>query len=261
MDISLKGKSALVCGSTQGIGKAIATELALLGAECILLARSETQLQSVAKGLPATDGQTHSYAVADFSEPMQVHKAVEGIAAEKRIHILVNNTGGPAAGPIFAAGAADFEAAFRQHLVVNHLLVQTLVPGMKAAAYGRVINIISTSVKIPLQNLGVSNTIRGAVASWAKTLSNELAGFGITVNNILPGFTSTARLESLAAAIAAKKGISLQEQSAAMAAEIPAKRFGSPAEIAAVAAFLASPAASYVNGTSIPVDGGRTGSI
>lgn len=261
MDLSLKGKNALVCGSTQGIGLAIAEELALLGANCILLARNEARLKELVAVLPRPEGQVHGYAVADFSVVSEVKQVVGKIAGEKVIHILINNTGGPKAGPIIDAEAGAFEAAFRQHIVVNHLLVQALAPGMKKDRYGRIINIISTSVKIPLNNLGVSNTIRGAVASWAKTMANELAADGITVNNVLPGFTSTARLESLIGYNAAQRGWTEEEQARAMAAEVPARRFGTPNEIAAVAAFLASPAAAYVNGTSIPVDGGRTGSI
>jgi 3-oxoacyl-[acyl-carrier protein] reductase len=261
MDLKLHGKYALVCGSTQGIGRAIALELALLGANCILFARDAQKLQQVVASLPAEGAQQHSFIVADFADVLQVDAAVQQLVREKRITILVNNTGGPAAGPIADAAAGAFEAAFRQHLVVNQLLVQAVLPGMKTAGYGRIINIISTSVKIPLNNLGVSNTIRGAVASWARSLANEIAEFGITVNNVLPGFTRTSRLDSLTATLAKNKGISIDAQSASMAAEVPAKRFGEAAEIAAVAAFLATPAAAYVNGTSIRVDGGRTGSI
>ncbi|WP_332736366.1 SDR family oxidoreductase [Flavihumibacter sp.] len=261
MDLSLKGKTALVCGSTQGIGLASAIELAALGANCILLARNEEKLREIVSQLPSSENQQHSYAVADFADPASIRNAIQKIVSEKHITILVNNTGGPAAGPIINAEPDAFIVAFTQHLVANQILVQAVVPAMKLEGYGRIINIISTSVKIPLNNLGVSNTTRGAVASWAKTLANELGGFGITVNNVLPGFTRTARLESLANTLAADKGISVEEQSAAMAAEVPAKRFGSASEIAAVVAFLASPAAAYVNGTSIPVDGGRTGTI
>lgn len=261
MNISLRGKTALICGSTQGIGLATAKEMALLGADCILLARNESALREAVASLDQSMGQDHSFAVADFTDPDEVRKVALELVSKKRITILVNNTGGPAAGPVIDAPVASFEAAFRQHLVVNHLLVQALVPGMKEEGYGRIINIISTSVKVPLNNLGVSNTIRGAVASWAKTMANELAEDGITVNNILPGFTATKRLESLATLLASNNGISLKEQEALMAGEVPAKRFGHASEIAAVAAFLATPAASYVNGTSIPVDGGRTGSM
>jgi 3-oxoacyl-[acyl-carrier protein] reductase len=177
------------------------------------------------------------------------------------VHVLLNNTGGPAAGPAETATTDQFEQAFAQHLVCNHILAQACLPSMKAAGYGRIINIISTSVRIPLKNLGVSNTIRGAVASWAKTLSNEVAIHGITVNSVLPGYTKTGRLDSLLQFNAGKRGISVEELTREMEADIPAGRFGEAAEIANVVAFLASPAASYVNGVSIPVDGGRTGTI
>ena len=261
MELSLNGKTALVCGSTQGIGLATARELALLGANCILLARNEERLREAVTGLPAAGEQHHAYAVADFADPASVQQAVNSLLQKYRITILVNNTGGPAAGPVLAAAPEAFEAAFRQLLVVNQLLAQALVPVMKEEKFGRIINIISTSVKIPLDNLGVSNTIRGAVASWSKTMANELGRFGITVNNVLPGFTSTARLDSLTQTLAAGNGISVEEQAAAMAASVPAGRFGTAAEIGAVAAFLATPAAAYVNGVNIPVDGGRTGSM
>ncbi len=258
MNIALKGKTALICGSTQGIGLAIAKELAELGARCILLARNESSLQKAIAALPGTG---HEYATADFAEPEQVRLVVAGLVEKETIHILINNTGGPAAAPIVESDPVHFEAAFRQHVICNHILATAVLPGMKAAAYGRIINIISTSVRIPIALLGVSNTIRAATASWAKTLSNEVGAFGITVNSILPGFTDTQRLRSLIATNAARNGISESAVESGMISSIPAKRFGTAAEIAAVAAFLASPAASYVNGVSIPVDGGKTGTI
>lgn len=261
MQLSLIGKTAVVCGSTQGIGWAVAEELALLGAKCILLARNEEALQVCVQQLQQMQDNGHSYVVADFAKVDEVTKAIQTITAQQTVHILVNNTGGPPAGPIAEATPESFIAGFNQHLVNNHNLVQAVLPGMKSESWGRIINIISTSVKIPLNNLGVSNTIRGAVASWAKTMANELGQFGITVNNVLPGFTTTSRLESLIRTTAEKGGKSEDEVSKQMAAEVPARRFGTAAEVAAVAAFLASPAASYVNGVSIPVDGGRTGSI
>lgn len=261
MQLSLKSKTAVVCGSTQGIGWATAEELAGLGATCILLARNEAALQEKVAALKQMGNEGHQYVVADFAKPEAVKAAIQKIVAQQTVHILINNTGGPAAGSIIEASTESFLAAFNQHLVNNHNLVQAVVPGMKTEGWGRIVNIISTSVKIPLPNLGVSNTIRGAVASWAKTMANELGQFGITVNNVLPGFTSTARLESLIKTNAAKKGRSEEEEAKEMAQDVPARRFGTAAEVAVVAAFLASPAASYVNGVSIPVDGGRTGSI
>ena len=255
--LSLQGKTAIICGSTQGIGLASAQALAQLGATCTLIARNETSLKEAIKTLDASGGQVHKYLVADFSNPASVTEAIKGQEA----HILVNNTGGPPAGPITDASTDAFLAAFNQHLICNHILASALTPGMKQAGYGRIINMISTSVKIPLKGLGVSNTIRGAVASWAKTMANELGQFGITVNNVLPGATATGRLDAIIKGKASKTGHAEDEVTEEMLAEIPARRFAQPEEIAALVAFLASPAAGYINGTSIPVDGGRTGSI
>ena len=259
MNISLAGKTALICGSTQGIGLACAVELASLGARCILMSRNEVALIEAIQELDTPH--VHDFLVADFANPDEVKSVIENFMRKNEVHILINNTGGPSAGPIFEANEESFLNAFNQHLICNHILVKAVTPSMKKAGYGRIINIISTSVKIPLKNLGVSNTIRGAVASWAKTMANELGEFNITVNNVLPGFTKTKRLESLVMNIAAAKHITSEEVEAEMMTEIPMKRFGEAAEIAAVAAFLASPAASYVNGVSIAADGGRTGSL
>jgi 3-oxoacyl-[acyl-carrier protein] reductase len=261
MQTSLTDKEALVCGSTQGIGLAIAKELAHLGANCTLLARNEEALKKAVEALDTSEGQHHRYLVADFSDSSQVQDAIDRHTVHHKVHILVNNTGGPPAGPITDAEPVMFMKYFEQHIVCNQILVQHCLPSMKADGYGRIINVISTSVRIPIDNLGVSNTVRGATASWAKTLSNEVAQFGITVNNILPGFTKTERLNSLIRNIALRKGLSEETVARQMEADVPAKRFGEAEEIAAVAAFLATPAAAYVNGVSIPVDGGRTGSI
>ena len=261
MNLSLEGKNAVICGSTQGIGYAIAEELALMGANCILLARNEEALKLAVTQLDIAIRQSHSYRIADFSHPEQVQTVIDEIVASQTVHILINNTGGPTAGAIASAKPQEFIQAFNQHLICNHILTQTVINGMKKEGYGRIINIISTSVKIPLKNLGVSNTVRGAVASWAKTMANELGQYNITVNNVLPGFTKTQRLESLVKTTSHKISKTAEEVEKEMQEEVPMKRFGEAAEIAAVAAFLASPAASYVNGTSIPVDGGRTGSI
>lgn len=261
MDLSLKGRNAVICGSTQGIGLGIAHELALLGANCTLIARHEAQLKTCAATLSHGDGQTHGYRVADFSDTDRVKHAIMSILESQTVHILINNTGGPAPGPVTDADPEAFVTAFRQHLVNNQILAQAVLPGMRSAGFGRIINVISTSVRIPLKNLGVSNTIRGAVASWAKSLSNEVAAYGITVNNVLPGFIKTGRLDSLISHIAASQHRAVEEIATEMEKEVPAQRFGEVREIAAMAAFLASPAASYINGASIPVDGGRTGSI
>lgn len=261
MNLSLEGRNALICGASQGIGYAIAEELALMGANCILLARNEENLKTSIAALDISIRQQHAYHAIDFNNQPAVKELINQITAEKTIHILINNSGGPAAGPIVEATEEQFLQAFNQHLIINHILTRAVMEGMKKDAYGRIINIISTSVRVPLKNLGVSNTTRGAVASWAKTMSNELGQFGITVNNVLPGFTRTKRLQSLIENTAKKGNVLVDIVERNMMEEVPLKRFGEASEIAAVAAFLATPAAAYVNGTSIPVDGGRTGSI
>jgi 3-oxoacyl-[acyl-carrier protein] reductase len=259
--LDLTGKNALVGGSTQGIGLAIAQALAAQGAQCTLIARNEEKLRLALDSLAPVSSGIHGYLVADFTQPNQVRDVVAAHLQSQSVHILVNNTGGPAGGPIIDASEDAFVSTFSQHLVCNHLLAQQTVPGMKAAGYGRIINIISTSVRIPLKNLGVSNTIRGAVASWSKTLANELGQFGITVNNILPGATRTERLESIIRNSMQKTGKTREEVENEMLSEIPARKFGAAEDLAALVAFLASPVAGYINGVSIPVDGGRTGTL
>ncbi|UYZ58521.1 SDR family oxidoreductase [Hymenobacter latericus] len=258
----LSGRRAVVCGSTQGIGRAVAEALAAQGAAVTLVARNEARLREAAAALPAHLGQQHDWLVADFAQPIEVAAQIAShVARHQATHILVNNTGGPAGGPLLDAPVDALRAAFEQHVICNHLLAQALVPGMRAAGYGRIINIISTSVKQPLPNLGVSNTIRGAVASWAKTLANELGAYGITVNNVLPGATLTQRHHSLLQARSASTGQPVEDLEANMLRLIPAGRFGHSEEVAAAVAFLASPAAGYINGINVPVDGGRTSSL
>lgn len=262
MNLDLKGRRALVCGSTQGIGRAAAIELALLGASITLIARNEDRLKETIGMLDASAGQKHSYLTADFSAPELLKEKVENyLKSGETVHILVNNTGGPPGGKISAARGDEFRSAFESHLIANHYLMLSVIEGMKKAGFGRIINIISTSVKIPLKGLGVSNTIRAAVANWAKTLSNEVGSYGITVNNVLPGATNTARLKSIIEAKSEKSGESAHEIASEMEKEIPVGRFAEAEEIGAAVAFLASPAAAYINGINLPVDGGRTGSL
>ncbi len=258
----LTNKVALVCGSTQGIGKATAKKLAEMGATLVLLSRDEQKLKATLLEMPQPTGQNHQYLVADFSNPNDLKKVISNFLSEgNTINILVNNTGGPKGGPIKDAGTEEFINTFNQHLICNHILVQAIYPGMITSGYGRIINVISTSVKQPLPNLGVSNTIRGAVASWSKTLANELGEYGITVNNVLPGATNTIRLQGIAEAKSEKTGESVAEIFEEMASESPMKRIAQPEEIASAIAFLASPDASYINGINLPVDGGRTKSL
>ena len=252
----LDGKNAIVCGSSQGIGKATAVKLAALGARVTLLARDEERLRAARDELPGDAN--HDYLVADFDDDTAVESAVSKyLKRGETCHILVNNSGGPPGGPILDAAPSEFVEAFKRLLVCNHILSQAVIPGMRDAAYGRIINIVSTSVRQPITGLGVSNTIRGAVASWAKTLATEVAKFGITVNNVLPGYTSTARLQSLIDSKAKANKISTKLVASDMRGDIPAGRFAEPDEIAEAVAFLASPEAAYITGVSLPVDGGR----
>ena len=262
MDLNLNGKHALVCGASQGIGLATARALAELGADVTLLARREDVLQDVAAQLPRPQAsQAHGWIAADTSDLDALRAKVEALAAGKPVHILVNNSGGPPPGTLRGADIAAFEAAYRQHLLGNHVLAEAVVPGMERDGYGRIVNVISTSVKEPIAGLGVSNTIRGAVASWAKTLATELGGHGITVNNVLPGYTRTQRLDQILHDRAQATGQTEEQIAKGMLATVPAGRFAEAAETGAVIAFLCSPAAGYVNGINVPVDGGRTKSL
>ncbi len=259
MNIQLIHKNAIVCGSTQGIGEATAIELALLGANITLIARNEDKLKTVLSTLDTSLGQTHSFICIDFSKTDELKIKLKHIKGKH--HILVNNTGGPTGGPITNANPEAFENAFTMHLINNQLLVQKVIGGMKEDGYGRIVNIISTSVKAPIPGLGVSNTIRGAVANWAKTLSLEIAQYGITVNNVLPGFTNTNRLTSIIAKKSQTQGIPEEQVADIMKASVPANRFGEALETASAVAFLCTPAAAYINGINLPVDGGRTASL
>lgn len=261
MNLSLENKNALVCGSTSGIGKEVALELAKLGASVTLLARSEAKLKEVLQSLPSSATQQHNYAVADFQNPEKVAVVAKELSKNRKYHILINNTGGPKGGPIIDASTDAFAEAFKMHVLANQILTKATTPSMIEAEYGRIINIISTSVKQPIDGLGVSNTIRGAVASWSKTMANELGQHGITVNNVLPGFTSTQRLADIISARSTRDTISEEEVANNMKKQVPARRFAKPEEIAYAVAFLASPAAQYINGVSLPVDGGRTKSL
>lgn len=261
MDLNLTGQHALVCGASEGIGRATAIALAELGATVTVLARRMDRLEAVRAELPRPSQQTHGALSADVSDAEDLGAKVSALCAAQPVRILVNNTAGPPGGPAHVATPEQYLEVFRQHLIANQILVQSVLPGMKAAGGGRIVNIISTSVKEPIANLGVSNTIRGAVASWSKTLSSELGPFGITVNNVLPGYTRTQRLDQILAERAASTGKTPEDIAAAMLATVPAGRFAEAAEVAAAIAFLCSPAAAYISGINLPVDGGRTKSL
>jgi len=262
MDLNLSGKHALVCGASEGIGRATARELALLGADVTVLARRADMLETVAAALPRNAAnQRHDWIAADISLHETLIAQVRELASAHPVHILVNNTGGPPGGRAIDSSASAYLDAFNKHLLANQLLVQAVIPGMQGAQWGRIVNVISTSVKEPIVNLGVSNAIRGAVASWAKTLSRELAQDGITVNNVLPGYTRTQRLEQILDDRSASSGKTRDAIAAAMLSTVPVGRFAEASEIAAAIAFLASPAAAYINGVSLAVDGGRMQSI
>lgn len=262
MNLDLQGRHALVCGGSQGIGRAVAIELAALGAGVTVLSRSQDKLEAVVAELPKISAeQRHGWLVGDMNEHAELKAAVEKLVAERTVHIVVNNSGGPPGGTAHEAALDAFRIAFNQHVMAAQIILQAVLPGMRDAHFGRIVNVISTSVKEPIRNLGVSNTVRGAMASWAKTLAGELGPDGITVNNVLPGYTRTQRLDQILADRSAASGKTEAEVAKAMLATVPASRFAEPAEVAAAIAFLASPAAGYINGINVPVDGGRTQSM
>lgn len=260
MQLSLEGKNAIVCGASKGIGWASAFELAQLGANITLVARNSTALIEKLQLLPKSGNQSHDFLVLDLADLDATRAAINAVVLRKQYQILINNSGGPAGGPIMSADPQDFLNTFNQHVLSAQILTQAIVEGMKSAGYGRIINVISTSVKEPISGLGVSNTIRGAMGNWAKTMAMELGPFGITVNNVLPGYTYTDRLQEIIGKKAndpPQKAEVIRE----MASHVPLRRLGDPAEIGAAVAFLASPAAAYISGINLPVDGGRTRSL
>lgn len=261
VDLSLHGRHALVCGASSGIGRASAVALASLGADVTVLARRSGLLRELVAELTAGGAPAARSISVDLEDRPALSTAVQRLLDEVGpVHVLVNNAGGPPSGPILEATEADFLVALERHLLASHLLVRAVVPGMTEAGFGRIVNIISLSVREPIVGLGVSNTVRGAMASWAKTLSKELPA-AITINNVLPGYTATERLGSLQSAIAERSGVTLEDVENSWLDKVPEGRLGKPGELGAVVAFLASPAASYIRGVSLPVDGGRLSGI
>ena len=261
MNTSLVGRHALICGASKGIGRAAAFAMAEQGAKLTILARSGAALEAMLPELREAGAAAARALVADLDDHAGLQGAVDGVVEDVGpVHILLNNTGGPPSGPLLDASPDAIVAALHRHLLGAHLLTRAVLPGMTEAGYGRIIQVLSTSVREPLDNLGVSNLTRAAVASWSKTLSRELPG-GVTINNILPGYTATDRLFSLIDAVAERKGTTSDAVEAAWRGNVPEGRFAEPSELGAVIAFLASPAASYIRGVSLPVDGGRLRSI
>lgn len=259
MNLDLTGKNAFVGGSSKGIGWATAVELALLGANVTLVARNELLLKEKVKLLPTNGIQSHDFISIDYSNFEVVKEKIGTLS--KNYHILINNTGGPSGGSILDENTDKFDAVFKQHLLVNQFLVQSFFEGMKHAGFGRIVNIISVSVKQPIVGLGVSNTVRWAVASWAKTLSKEIGQFGITVNNVLPGYTQTDRLIEVNKLRADSVGITVEEVEKQLLSAVPVGRFATPEEVAAAVVFLCSPSAASINGINLPVDGGLSNSL
>ncbi|OGU58124.1 MAG: hypothetical protein A2X64_05655 [Ignavibacteria bacterium GWF2_33_9] len=262
MKISLINKNAIIGGSSQGIGEAIAHKFAESGANLLLLARNEDNLKKVISGLPRSEGQFFDYAVVDFSNLENLQKVIQQKKSQYgKFHIVVNNTGGPKPAPAHKSETSDYTAALQMHLLAYHTILQEVVDDMKSEKFGRIINITSVGAKQPVDNLGVSNAVRGAVSAWSKTLSRELGPHGITVNNILPGYINTERLQSLFSNISERTGKKISEVVQDKIQEIPAGRLGNAEEIASAACFLASDFASYVNGINFPVDGGLLKSL
>ena len=270
-NFSLQGKTALVCGATQGIGYATAQALAAAGARVILCGRNDEGLakaleelprvNQVSHGMKSNDASVsthqHEIMLVDHANPLAVEKAADALVARiGAVHILVVNTGAPEAGYLIDASTDEIDKCVAQLLSTAQKLAQVCAPVMRAAKYGRIIVVGSTSIERPIRGHGVSNVARAAMANWTRTLAGELGGFAITANLIMPGPTRTQRLESIIAGRAKRSGSSIEEVEASMIGKIPAGRFASPQEIAAVITFIASPAAAYVNGALIAVDGG-----
>ena len=257
MEFGLAGKTALVAASSRGLGRAVADELAREGANLLICARTVAPLEEARQAIHDETGSEVVAVPANLTDPADVERLIETAVAEfGRVDILVTNTGGPPPGPFESHSVEAWNAAVEQNLNSVLNLTRAVLPAMKEAGWGRIINITSVAVKQPIDGLILSNAVRAAVTGFAKTLANEVASAGITVNNVMPGFTRTERLDALAANISETQGITVEEAFARWEGQSPMGRIGEPKELAALVAFLASERASYITGTSIPVDGG-----
>ena len=253
-EVVLGGQTALVCGASKGIGRACALMLARAGARVVACARSQTDLDSLVSEM---HGDGHEAVVLDLEDIEAVRQAMSSMGD---VQIVVNNSGGPPGGALLENTLEDFEGPFRRHLHAAHTIVQMLSPGMKKAGSGRIVNIISTSVREPIDNIGLSNTLRGAMASWSKSLSRELDPC-ITINNILPGFTDTDRLDSLASSISERTGSPVEDITEGWLSGVPIQRLVDPLETAVAVTFLCLPSSGAIRGVSLAIDGGRMRSI
>jgi len=257
MDLQLAGKVALVAASSQGLGRAIAAELAAEGMALVLCARKAPALEEVRQAIASASGVPVTAVPGDLTVVEDVRRiAAAAQAAHGRVDVLVTNSGGPPTGPFESHDEAAWLGAVRLTLLSAVELIRAVLPGMKERRFGRILNVTSIAVKQPVENLMLSNALRAAVTGMARTLANETAAYGITVNNLLPGYTRTERVEELARAQSRAKGVAPEEVTAGWRGQIPAGRLGEPHELAALAAFLASPRAAYITGQSIAVDGG-----
>lgn len=253
----LNGKNALVCGASKGIGRATSLMLARAGANVVVCARSSDKLDDL---LEEMYGSGHSKLILDLEDTSALEIKINRLIKNQNIHILVNNAGGPPGGPLLSNSINDFDAPFKRHLHAAHTITKILAPIMESEGYGRIVNIISTSVREPIDNIGLSNTLRGAMGSWAKSLSRELSPC-ITINNILPGFTDTDRLGSLAKSISDRTGNSIESVQDKWMDSVPIQRLIDPLETGAAVTWLCLPSSGSIRGISLAVDGGRMRSI
>ena len=259
--IDLSGKNALVGGSSAGLGKAIAVQLAQSGASVTLMSHSEEKLQNIVDELPKDQGQEHQLLTVDFNDFEDYKKIVTAYFQENSIDILVNNTQGPSAGTALEKDVEDYQQAFDLLFKVAAFTTELALRKMRNNKWGRIINVASVSVKEPLPYLVLSNSIRAAVVTWAKSLATEVGPDQITVNSVLTGYFDTQRITDLNARKAKQQGISEDEVLKEMESKVPVRRIGKPEEYGYLVAFLASEQASYITGTQIPIDGGLLQSI